>query len=92
VTTCITCEFTRAEHKRLASELALLREVLRALCGDRAEEIIRLMQSRVRALAEGPPALVEDLDRRFNLCLAVAVAESMTPLIAQLADASRSAP
>jgi hypothetical protein len=84
MTRCITCEFTRAEHKRLATELALLREVLRALCGERAEELIRLMESRVRAVTEGPPALIADLDRRFSLCLAASVAESIAPLIAQL--------
>jgi hypothetical protein len=81
---CITCEFTRTEYRRLAAESAMLREVLRAVCGERADELVRLVESRLRAVVEGPPELVHDVDRRFTACLAIAVAESMAPVLAQL--------
>ena len=81
---CITCEFTRAEYQRLAAEHALLREVLRAVCGERADELLRLMKSRVRAAVDGASALVEELDRQFCTALTNTIAESAAPLVAHL--------
>lgn len=73
---CITCEFVRSEYQYLANQLATLREILHAVCGDRADELERLMAARLRAVAEGSPALLQDVDRRFTTALAMAVASA----------------
>lgn len=92
-TPCIGCTFLRDEYQLAVEELELTRGVLRALCGDRANELIRLLQSRVRVRHVGAPEQVIAEEQRFAAVLATttaSVADSATALVAQLGELTTS--